>query len=30
MFSKYRHVMLPGAFPEKVTPDIDFIYEVVV
>ena len=24
------HLMLPGAFPGKVTPDIDFIDEVVV
>ena len=23
--SKYGHLMLPGAFPDKSTPDIDFI-----
>ena len=28
--SKYGHLMLPGAFPGKVTPDIDFIDEAVV
>ena len=22
---KYGHLMLPGAFPQKVTPNIDFI-----
>ena len=29
MVSKYEHFMLPEAFPDKVTPDIDFIDEVV-
>ena len=24
MVSKYGHLMLPGAFADKVTPDIDF------
>ena len=24
MVSKYRHQMLPGTIPDKVTPDIDF------
>ena len=24
MLSKYEHLMLPGAFPDKVIPDIDF------
>ena len=28
--SKYGHLMLPGAFPDKGTPDIDFTDEVVV
>ena len=28
--SKSGHLMLPGAFPEKVTPDIDFKDEAVV
>ena len=28
--SKCRHWILPGAFPDKVTPDIDFIDEAVV
>ena len=27
---KYGHLMVPGTFPDKVTPDIDFIDEVVV
>ena len=27
---KYGHLMLPGTFPHKVTPDIDFIDEAVV
>ena len=30
MVSKYGQFMLPGAFPEKVTPDIDFTDEAVV
>ena len=30
MFSKYGHLMLPGAFPDKVTSDIDFADEAVV
>ena len=30
MVSKYGHLMLPGAFPDKVNPDIDFIDEAVV
>ena len=30
MVSKYRHLLLPGAFPDKATPDIDFIDEAVV
>ena len=31
MVSKYGHLMLPsGAFPDKVTPDIDFTDEAVV
>ena len=30
MVSKYEHLRLPGAFPDKVTPDIDFIDEAVV
>ena len=31
MVSKYGHLMLPsGAFPDKVTPDIDFTDETVV
>ena len=30
MVSKYGHLMLPGAFPDKVTPDINFTDEVVV
>ena len=28
--SKYEHLMLPGAFSSKCTPDIDFIDEAVV
>ena len=28
--SKYGHLMLPVTFPDKVTPDIDFIDEAVV
>ena len=27
---KYGHLMLPGAFPDKVNPDMDFIDEAVV
>ena len=27
---KYEHLMLPGAFPDKVTPDTDFTDEAVV
>ena len=30
MASKYRYLILPGAFPDKVTPDIDFTDEAVV
>ena len=30
MVSKYGHLMLPGAFPDKITPDIDFTDEAVV
>ena len=30
MVSKYGYLMLPGAFPCKVIPDIDFKDEVVV
>ena len=30
LMSKYRYLMLLGAFPDKVTPDIDFIDEAVV
>ena len=30
MLSKYGHLMLPEAFPDKVTPVIDFIGEAVV
>ena len=29
MVLKYEHFMLPEAFPDKVTPDIDFTDEVV-
>ena len=29
MLSIYGHLMLPGAFPDKVTPDNDFIDEAV-
>ena len=29
MVSKYGHLMLPGVFPDQVTPDIDFTNEVV-
>ena len=28
--SKYGHLMLPGAFPDKSPPDIDFIDEAVI
>ena len=30
MLRKYEDLMLPGAFPDKVTPAIDFTDEVVV
>ena len=30
MLSKYEHLILPGAFPDKVTPFIDTIGEAVV
>ena len=30
MVSKYEHLMLPGAFPDKITLVIDFIDEAVV
>ena len=30
MVLKYEHLMLPGRFPDKVTPDIDFADGVVV
>ena len=30
MVSKYGHLMLPGAFLDKVTPDIDFTDDIVV
>ena len=31
LVSKYGHLMLPsGAFPDKITPDIDFTSEAVV
>ena len=30
IISKYGHLMLSGAFPDKITPDIDFIDEAVV
>ena len=30
MVLKYVHLMLPGTFPDKVTPDIDFTDGVVV
>ena len=30
MLSKYGHSMLPGGFPNKVTPDIDIIDQAVV
>ena len=30
IMSKYGHLMLPEAFPDKITPDIDFIDEAVV
>ena len=30
MASKYGHLIPPGAFPDKVTPDIDFTDEAVV
>ena len=30
IMSKYGHLMLPGAFPDKVTLNIDFIDEAVI
>ena len=30
MVSKYGHLMPPGAFTDKITPDIDFTDEAVV
>ena len=30
MVSKYEHLILPGAFPNKVTPDIGFTDEEIV
>ena len=30
MVLKYGHMMLPGGFPDKVTPDIDFTNEALV
>ena len=30
MVSKYGHLMLPGVFPDKITPEIDFTDEAVV
>ena len=30
MLSKYGHLMLKGAFPDKITPDIDFVDEAAV
>ena len=30
LMAKYGHLMLPGAFQDKETPDIDFIDEAVV
>ena len=30
MVSKYGHLMLPGPFPDKFTPSIDFTDEAVV
>ena len=30
MVSKYGRLMLPGAFPDKVTTDIDFTVEAIV
>ena len=30
IWAKYGYLMLPGAFPYKFTPDIDFIDEAVV
>ena len=30
MVSKYGHLMLPGAFPRRITPGIDFTNEAVV
>ena len=30
IMSKNGHLMLPEAFPDKITPDIDFIHEAVV
>ena len=30
ILSKYGHLMLQGAFPDKVSPDIDCIIEAVV
>ena len=29
MVSKYGHLMLPGSFPDKATPDIAFIDDAV-
>ena len=29
MVSKYEHLMLPGVFPDQVTPYIDFTVDVV-
>ena len=29
MAAKYKHSMLPGAFPDKVTPEINFVDKVV-
>ena len=29
MVLKYGHMILPGAFPDKVTPDINFTDEIV-
>ena len=30
MVSKYGHLMVPGVFPDKIVPDIDFTDEAVV
>ena len=30
MVSKYEHFMLPGAFPDKVAPDIGFTDEALI